>query len=346
MIFQPACLATAIGSLPHEDPSAACELVLQHIPEIPIWPQLPQTNFREQMEIQYSEGLPGVIFDEEKRRMSFNLSGDLTAELAQFYDNYLAENLDHFRITPPFSRGISEMEKKLREPGRPRPFYFKNQVTGPVTTGLGRVDENKRSVYYNEMFRDVLVKCTEMKARWLLNKFSFLGCPQLCFIDEPILSGFGSSTYVSLQRPDVVAYLNAVIEAVHKEKALAGIHCCGNTEWTILIDAGADIISFDAYDFGETIGYYSDRMKPFLEKGGVLAWGIVPTSAKIEGETADSLVKRLKALVAGLAGKGIPENLIWEKCLLTPSCGTGSLSRELSERVFAVLQQVSRKLRS
>ncbi len=87
-------------------------------------------------------------------------------------------------------------------------------------------------------------------------------------------------------------------------------------------------------------------MKFFLEKGGVLAWGIVPTSSKIEGETADSLVKRLNTLVAGLAGKGIPENLIWEKCLLTPSCGTGSLSRELSERVFAVLQQVSRKLRS
>ncbi len=346
MIFEPGCLATAIGSLPHEDASAACEIVLQHIPEIPIWPQLPQMNFREQMEIQYCEGLPGIVLDEEKGRMSFDLSGDMTAELERFYDNYLAENLDYFQITPPFSRGIYEMDKKLREPGRPRPLYFKNHVTGPVTTGLGRVDENKRSVYYNEMLRDVLVKGAEMKARWLLRKFSYLGCPQLCFIDEPILSAFGSSTYISVQRPDVVSYLGAVIEAVHKEKALAGIHCCGNTEWTILIDAGVDIISFDAYEFGETIGYYSSRMKSFLEKGGVLAWGIVPTSSGIEEETADSLIKKLSGLVSGLVGKGIREDLIWERCLLTPSCGTGSRSREHSDRVFAVLQQVSRKLRT
>jgi hypothetical protein len=81
----------------------------------------------------------------------------------------------------------------------------------------------------------------EMKARWLLRKFSFLGCDQICFIDEPILSAFGSSTYVSVQRSDVVKYLKDVIAAVHKEGALAGIHCCGNTEWTILIDSGVDI---------------------------------------------------------------------------------------------------------
>ncbi|MEW5900654.1 MAG: hypothetical protein AB1715_04235, partial [Acidobacteriota bacterium] len=130
------------------------------------------------------------------------------------------------------------------------------------------------------------------------------------------------------------------------ENGLAGIHCCGNTEWTILIDAGADVISFDAYDYGETIAYYADRMKAFFEQGGVLAWGIVPTSAAIADETPDSLSRKLAALVSVLAGKGIAESLIWESSLVTPSCGTGSLSEELSERVFATLHEVSRKLRS
>ena len=346
MNFKPECLATAIGSMPHEDPSSACEIILANIPEIPIWPQLPRTDFREQMEIQYSEGLPAVVLDEGNQKMSFDASGDLTAELEKFYENYLAENLEYFRISPRFSRGIYEMAKRLREPGRTRPHFFKNQVTGPITTGLGRVDENRRSVYYSEVLRDVIVKGMEMKARWLLDHFKFLGCPQICFIDEPILSAFGSSTYVSVQRPDVVEYLKAVIEAVHKEEALAGIHCCGNTEWTILIDADVDIISFDAYDYGETIGYYSDRINEFLGGGGVLAWGIVPTSVKVEEETADSIVRKLKTLVTNLAGKGIPENIIWENCLVTPSCGTGSLTRELSEKIFAVLHQVSQKLRS
>lgn len=346
MKLKPECLATAIGSLPHATAEAACEVVLENIPEIPIWPQLPKMDFREQMEIQYSEGLPRVVLDEARQRMHFDASGDLTADLERFYENYLADNLEYFRVSPLYGRGIYEMEKRLREPGGPRPDHFKNQVTGPITVGLGRVDESKRSVYYHEMLRDVIVKGTEMKARWLLRRFKFLGCPQICFIDEPILSAFGSSTYVSVQRPDVVQALEAVILAVHREDALAGIHCCGNTEWTILMDAGADVVSFDAYDYGETIGYYADRLKVFLENGGILAWGIVPTSAKISLETADSLSRKLAGHVSALSGKGLAESLIWDNCLLTPSCGTGSLSVELSEKVLATLHEVSRKLRA
>ena len=49
-----------------------------------------------------------------------------------------------------------------------------------------------------------------------------------------------------MTRDDTVAKLGEVIEAVHAEGALAGVHCCGNTEWSILIDAGVDIINFDA----------------------------------------------------------------------------------------------------
>ena len=223
--------------------------------------------------------------------------------------------------------------------------FFKSQVTGPVTFGLVIVDENKRSIYYNDVFRDVVVKGITMKARWILNKFKALGFDQVCFVDEPILSAFGSSTYVSVQREEVVNHINEVVEAIRKEGALVGTHCCGNTEWPILIDAGVDIISFDAYEFGETISYYPEEIKKFLGEGGVIAWGIVPTSDKINNETPASLVEKLKELVTNLTEKGINEDLIWEKCLLTPSCGTGSLSVELSDRIFHHLSEVSRLLR-
>ena len=346
MSFNPQGLATAIGSLPHQSPEAACRVILDSIPEIPIWPQLPATDFREGMEIQYSEGLPGVVLDPASRRMHFDTGGDITLGLEKFYENYVAENLEYFQISPVFSRGIYEMERMLAAQKPAGLRYFKNHVTGPITVGLGRTDENKRAIYYNEMMRDVVVKGTEMKARWMLSRFRALGVPQLCFIDEPILSAFGSSTYVSVQRSDVVQYLRDVIAAVHKEGGLAGVHCCGNTEWTILVDAGTDVISFDAFDYGETIAYYPGPIKDYLERGGVLAWGIVPTSAKIAAETPETLLGRLRTAVDNLAGKGIPKSLIWEKCLVTPSCGTGSLPVDLSEKVFTHLGEVSRRLRA
>ncbi len=345
MIFNPECRATGIGSFPHQDSSAACDLILKTVPEIPFWPQLSKINFREQMEIQFSEGFPCIVLDEVKQRMHFDTSGDLTAELEKFYESYMAENLEYFKISPSFSRGIYDMEKKLSERKMTGVQFFKSQVTGPLTYGLNTVDENKRAIYYNDVFRDVIVKGVVMKARWLLDKFKAMGFNQICFIDEPILSAFGSSTYVSVQRSDVVSILNEVIEAVHKEGALAGSHCCGNTEWSILIDAGVDIISFDAYEFGETISYYPQEVKQFLETGGAIAWGIVPTSEKINQETPESLLKKLKEKVNHLAQKGVDEDLIWKKCLLTPSCGTGSLSMELSEKIFHTLSELSHLLR-
>ncbi len=345
MSFKPQCLASAIGSFPHKDVGKACDLIMETIPVIPIWPQLPNANFREQMEAQYSEAFPNVVIDDSKEKMYFNTGEESTAELERFYESYMAEELSHFKISSEFSRGIYEMEKRLIA-GKPSSIrFFKSQVTGPVTFGLATVDENKRALYYNEVYRDVVVKGITMKARWILEKFKPLGYSQICFVDEPILSGFGSSTYVSVQREDVVHDLSEVVEAVHADGALVGTHCCGNTEWPLLIDAGVDIISFDAYEFGDTIAYYHEQTKRFLEKGGVLAWGIVPTSEKISGETPESLIIRLKERIAHLANKGIDQHLIWEKCLLTPSCGTGSLRVELSEKVFYTLSEVSRLLR-
>ena len=346
MTFYPKGLATGIGSFPDLDAEKACDLILDALPEIPLWPQLSNADYREQMEIQYSEGFPCVVLDEAKQKMFFDTSGDPTAELEKFYENVVLENLDHFQISEEFGRGITAMASKFSASKPSSILYFKNQVTGPITFGLATVDENKRAIYYNDVFRDVIVKGITMKARWLLKTFKPFGFKQMCFVDEPILSAFGSSTYISVKKRDVVEHLSEVTEAIHQEGALVGTHCCGNTEWPILIDAGVDIISFDAYEFGETISYYPHQVKEFLDRGGTIAWGIVPTSEKILAETPSSLHKKLEERIDNLAEKGIERELLWERCLLTPSCGTGSLTVPLSNEIFEKLSGLSLLLRS
>ena len=347
MTFEPRCLATAIGSLPHADARKAVDVVLSSIPEAPIWPQLPANGINEQMEVQYSEGIPRVVIDREKERMYIDTSGDTSLELADFYEKFLSEDFDYFQITPAFSKGIYAMERALEAGGGTRPFV-KVQTTGPLSFGLTIVDENKRAIHYNAEFADVVLKALVMKCRWQLRKFARFAERTICFIDEPILSAFGSSTYVSVTRDDVIARLGEMIEAVHAEGALAGVHCCGNTEWSILIDAGVDIVNFDAFDYGETIALYPGHVKRHLEAGKSLAWGIVPTnSAKIQAQTAESLVTKFNGLVDHLsATAGIDRGQIVRQALITPSCGTGSLPVADAERVFQVLRETSAALRA
>jgi hypothetical protein len=352
MSFKPKCISSAIGSMPFEDVEHAIDVSLDNL-DVPIWPQLSYFGLYEQMEIQYSEGIPCVVIDEVKGRMYLDTSKDYSEDFAEFYEQYMMAmdpddgngDCSAMAISEKYSKGIYAMESRLKNEGKKLPF-LKVQTTGPCSFALTIVDENKRALWYNEEFRDVIIKALAMKCRWQIQKFAPYAEKQVCFIDEPILSAFGSSTYVSVQRDEVIAALSECIEAVHAEDAIAGIHCCGNTEWSILIDAGVDIVNFDAFEYADTIAMYPEHVKRHLERGGMLAWGVIPTSTAIREQSVESLVAKFEEGVAHLASQGIDKDLILEQALITPSCGTGSMEPDDAEKVFKLTGEVSKALRA
>jgi hypothetical protein len=350
MMIKTQFLSTAIGSMPFEDPAYAVGVSLKSI-DAPIWPQLPRLGLLEQMEVQYSENIPCTVVDTEKNRMYFETSGDYSEKFAEFYETYMSASdeggtgdFSSMAISETYSKGIYAMLKTLKETNSKRP-WLKVQTTGPITFALSITDENKRAMYYNEEFRDVIVKAIIMKSRWQIQQFKPFAENIICFLDEPILSAFGSSTYVSVKREDVVSILSECIEALHTEGAIVGIHCCGNTEWSILIDSGVDIVNFDAFEYGDTIAMYAGNVKQHLEKGGVLAWGVVPTSEKIRDQTVESLEAQLEKVIDNLASKGIDKNLIISQAMITPSCGTGSLATADAEKVFSLMSGLTKRMK-
>lgn len=349
MPYKPKFLSTAIGSMPFDNLEKAVDISFNTL-DAPIWPQMSHFGLLEQMEIQYSEGIPRVVIDHEKGRMFIDTSGDYSEEFGSFYEIYMAleegsGDLEPVAISSDYSKGIYALESRLKAGGKKHPF-IKVQTTGPCSFTLTIVDENKRAIYYNEEFRDVVVKALAMKCRWQIRKFNPYADKIICFIDEPILSAFGSSTYISVKRDDVVALLKEVIDAVHLDGAFAGIHCCGNTEWSILIDAGVDIVNFDAFSYGDTIAMYGDHVKMHLEKGGMLAWGVVPTSKEIREQTVESLQIHFEKIMDNLASKGISKELITEQAIITPSCGTGSMEPADAEKVFDMVLSLTKVMKA
>jgi methionine synthase II (cobalamin-independent) len=342
MKFQHSFITTGVGSFPHQDEKEVFRLILKNFPEIPFWPQLPKRSFLEGMVVQYSEGFPSLKWNEKEQRVWVDTSHGFDKEIEKFYQRLEGNELEPFQITEEFAKGLRILKDLTSEDHRKEIKYIKGQITGPVTFGLALADQEQKSIFYDPTFRDILVKHLSSKARWMEKKFNelFPGTPTILFFDEPSLSSFGSA-FSSLNREDVVHSLNECFDAVN---GLKGIHCCGNTDWSVLLSTNLDILNFDAYGYLETLSLYPKELKAFLERGGILAWGIVPTNEDVIKEDAQSLVRRFKEGVETLSKKGIDQTFL-QRAMITPSCGTASLPIPLSERVCQLTAEVSKRLR-
>jgi methionine synthase II (cobalamin-independent) len=335
--FKPRGLATAVGSMPHKSPEEACSLVLEHLPQIPAWPQLSQRSFLENMYVQFSEGFPGVIVQDD--RIYVDRSQDLDPALERLYSAYLKNNVEHYGISPDHAAGLySFLSSELGSA-----MAVKGQVTGPVSFGLVVADQEQRPIIYDPVLADALAKHLRLKAAWQ-EKLLRTICPNtIVFVDEPYLASLGSA-FISLNPEHVVALLEEVFQGI---EGLKGIHCCGNTDWSVLLSTSLDILNFDAYNYGESITLYPAEAKRFLERGGIIAWGIVPNNEQaLAEETVNSLLHRLEEMMESLCHKGIDYGMLWEQCLVTPSCGLDSLSPEGATKALQLLAALSQKLRT
>jgi methionine synthase II (cobalamin-independent) len=329
--------ATAVGSLPHTDPVRACELVRRFLPDIPAWPQLPRRDPRESIYAQFSRDFPGAHL--EDGRVVVDTTSDHSAELEQLYARYLEKNLDAVAMNANESAGLAQFMKMDWGSAR----AVKGQVMGPISWGLTVTDQSRRSILYDDVLADAVAKHLHLHAAWQERELGKLARQTILFVDEPYLASFGSA-YVAVERDQVIALIQEVFSGLH---GLKGIHCCGNTDWSLLLSTSLDILNFDAYNFAETLALYPVALQAFLDRGGMIAWGIVPvaTDDAVMDATAEGLMERLSAAMELIASKGVRKEALIHASLLTPACGMGTLSERAAERALELLVHVSHRMK-
>jgi hypothetical protein len=124
------------------------------------------------------------------------------------------------------------------------------------------------------------------------------------------------------------------------------VHCCGNTDWSIFTDIKTlDIINFDAFDYQDKFLLYADNLKEFLERGGIICWGIVPTQSFSGSETPDLLAGKLIDGINTLVKKGLNKDLLQNQMFISPACGLGALEPGKAEKIFKLLAETSELIR-
>ena len=349
-------LATAIGSLPHSNPQDAIDLIFETIGNAPLCPQLPKVNPNEDMLTQYTENFPGIKIDTKtnKRYADFNSDDYFTAleELFVDFEEIISsdelndEILKKYGISDEYYSAFPIFIKRLKEE---QPEYVKGQIIGPFTFGTSTLDTEKKCTFYDETYREVITKTLTMKALWQVNEFKKVApkTKPIIFIDEPTMSQLGTSAYITVSPDDVKATINQIAETLHQYDIIVGMHCCGKADWETVLDSKLDLINFDAFFFSQNFSLFATSLDKFLNRGGLIAWGIVPTldTDALQNTNINKLINIYENAKNLLVAKGIKENKIIKASIITPSCGAGSLNIENATIAMKYLKELSANLK-
>lgn len=345
--------ATAVGSLPHKNPKEAIDLIFNEFKEIPFWPQLAGVDKHEEMTVQYLQGIPGIIYDEDNCKYCYDSQSDEFFEaLEEFFMDYEAivneknfTNLDKYAITSPFTSVIPLYLEKLKNG---KYDFAKCHIIGPFTWGTSLCDINNLCAFYDETYREVLVKALTLKAVWQIQQVKKVSpdATTIMFMDEPVMSQFGTSAFITVKKEEVIEALAEISNVIQDFGALSAVHCCGKSDWSVLTSAGVNIINFDAFAYAKSLGAYAGEMKDFLKNGGYIAWGLVPTLDKdaLEKTNLEDLCQKYEAAVDDLIKKSkgkIDRELVIKQSFFTPSCGAGSLPMNLAQKAMKLVNDLS-----
>ncbi|MGD8520200.1 MAG: hypothetical protein PVF56_03565 [Desulfobacterales bacterium] len=328
-------LTTAMAVMPHKDSTRALEIALSL--DIPFWPQLPRLSYYEDMYVQASEHFPGILLDIEKQTLSFSIDKFATE---------LEETLIHFEEPEYFdiSREYSKVYHQFLEMDLTDRPAIRGQLEGPISFGLNVLDQNKRPILFDDTIRPFMFEFMAKRINVQLNRLKQINPNAFMFIDEPGLQFLFSA----LSGYDSTAASKDMEEFVTMMERPCGIHLCGNPDWDFLLNLDLDILSMDIYLNAEVFSSYAESIKRFLNRGGVLVWGIVPTNFEpFDKESMDSLASLLESVWAVLDKRGIDRDDILSRSLISPAtcCLVNPDGEKTVEKAFTVVRELSQKLR-
>jgi hypothetical protein len=324
---------TAMGIMPHGSVAESLDAALTL--DIPFWPQLPRVSFHEDMYVQAMENFPGVVIDEEGRRIHVD-EEKFMDELPTYLENEPSPDL--FRMSPEFSlvyRRFLDLDLSSYKAVR-------GQMISPVSLSLNITDENGKPIAYNDEMRGLIFSFLQKKVNVQYGELVKKNRNAFVWLDDPGLQFIFSA----MCGYDAVKAKSELTDFFNGIDGPRGLHLCGNPDWDFLFSLPLEIISFNAYAFGDTVVTY-ESVRRFIGEGNIISWGIVPTlTEEYTGESVESIAARLSAMWRTLEQKGVPRETIVRNSLIAPAtCNLLNIDKTATvENAFRLLREVSRHM--
>jgi hypothetical protein len=311
-------VATGIGSLPHTDPRAAADFVLDRLPDLPAIPSLPQRSPAESMLGQAAVGVPGVAVTDAGFLVVDRPRLDPEAEIVTDLDH---DAFGGFRAFLTAAAG-------LRQP-------VKWQLTGPLTLGVALVHAGAPAPLAFALARRAVQ--THLRTLNHAVASALPGCPQVVVLDEPAMSGLMQPGF-PIDPDGAIDLVSGALAAIDTDAdALGGVHCCGPSDWPAILATGPGILSLPVRpDLTAVAGYLTE----FLDGGGWIAWGVVPTDGPL-APTVERYWRDLAELWCSLVQAGCDPGRLRRQAIVTPECGLGLHDEAAAAHVLELVDAVA-----
>lgn len=320
--FLPWGAVIGIGSLPHHSVDRALTLVRAINLDIPFVPQLPrQTNTR------------------------FNM---LTEVLWDLLDAGLV-NQEYNRLTLAVDRR-TEAFQRLHEPAAfaegPRSRILEKFLAKPPTVTNAIKSQGVGLLTLHSAFREndhsaelaaALASRLRHLYRYELERLDTLHSLRILVLDEPMLVPEKREEFLPLLQQE-----QQVLDEIRGLDCLSGVHICGRLS-PQLFGLQFDVLSVDCGhpEFGLACLPSYEQLEEFLEKGGLIAWGIY-RSDTLEVHSESEVLKNLHSIVEQIS---LPEGQVYSQSLLSASCGLAALSEIQAKESFLFLQRIENQIR-
>jgi len=330
--FIAAGAVTGIGSLPFMSSVSAVRCVAEFSPEIPFWPQLPQLSERESI-VGQGLGIVENLIEPRSDGYGYQVKeGQLDSVLEILHRS-------DGELLPSNAAGFGAFEEALLAGQFTSAVATKGQIEGPITLAAYLFHKGKPFLADPSLFGAIAFHISQI-INWQITRLKGAGLPVLMFVDEPALC-LEASLANAVSEEQRLNALAAALDGARIRGAYAGLHCCAARPFERMCRVQPDIISFDAHE-GLDLFFADWHALDFMQQGGRVAYGIVPTRAGVNA--ADSATIFLRWLKAA-SSAGDPQKFA-QRSMITATCGLGLLDPSAVAESFEVAHSVSKLIRS
>ncbi|MGA8438410.1 MAG: hypothetical protein WB762_22605 [Candidatus Sulfotelmatobacter sp.] len=332
MPFVAAGAVTGIGSLPLTSVTLAVRSVAKFSPEVPFWPQLPQLSERESI-VGQGLGIVETLIEPRDEGYGYQVKEGRIDSVLEILHRSTGE------LTSANAAGFGAFEEALSSGLFSSAVAVKGQIEGPITLSAYLFHKDRPFLADPTLFSAIAFHVSQIIG-WQIDHLKSAGLPVLLFVDEPALCLDAPVTNAVPEELRLNA-LAATLRDARSRGAHAGLHCCAARPFERMCRVQPDIISFDAHE-GLDLFFADWHALDFVQQGGTVAYGIVPTRPGVNAvDSASIFIRWLKA--ASLAGD--PQKFA-QRAMITATCGLGLLDTSAIVESFGVAHSVSKLIRS